>query len=120
MNFMSEMAGSAWSIVPILLILFLMAGIVMAFFLKAKIEEITVYLKSIATSLEKLTDRLLKNELNRGIALELGEAISASGSEALNKKFTSFTQASNSESYADLEYGGNGGRGRQYFFKSAD
>jgi uncharacterized BrkB/YihY/UPF0761 family membrane protein len=74
MNFMSEMAGSAWSIVPILLILFLMAGIVMAFFLKAKIEEITVYLKSIATSLEKLTDRVdedaegyrRKNEPPRG------------------------------------------------------
>ena len=74
MNFMSEMAGSAWSIVPILLILFLMAGIVMAFFLKAKIEEITVYLKSIATSLENLTDRVdedaegyrRKNEPPRG------------------------------------------------------
>ena len=74
MNFMSEMAGSAWSSVPILLILFLMAGIVMAFFLKAKIEEITVYMKSIATSLEKLTDRVdedaegyrRKNEPPRG------------------------------------------------------
>ena len=74
MNFMSEMAGSAWSIVPILLILFLMAGIVMAFFLKAKIEEIPVYQKSIATSLEKLTDRVdedaegyrRKNEPPRG------------------------------------------------------
>ena len=74
MNFMSEMAGSAWSIVPILLILFLMAGIVMAFFLKAKIEEITVYLKSIATSLETMTDRVdedaegyrRKNEPPRG------------------------------------------------------
>ena len=74
MNFMSEMAGSAWSIVPILLILFLLAGIVMAFFLRAKIEEITVYLKSIATSQEKLTDRVdedaegyrRKNEPPRG------------------------------------------------------
>ncbi|ODS78086.1 MAG: heme-binding protein [Cytophagaceae bacterium SCN 52-12] len=69
--------------------------------------------------LEKLADRLQKNELNRGIALELGEAISASGSEALQKKFASFAQTGDSDSYADLEYGGNGARGRQYFFNNS-
>ncbi len=69
--------------------------------------------------LEKLTDRLLKNELSRGIALELGEAIAASGSETLLKRFATFAQTGDNNSYADLEYGGNAGRGRQYFFNNS-
>ncbi|MGI6109320.1 MAG: hypothetical protein ACOYB8_05715 [Eubacteriaceae bacterium] len=58
MNFMDSLTSSAWGFVPILLILFLFAGIMLVFYLKPKIDEITVYLKSIATSLEKLSDRI--------------------------------------------------------------
>lgn len=56
-EFINSMAGVAWSIIPILLIFFLMAGIMFVFYFKIKIEEISIYFKSIATSLERLSNR---------------------------------------------------------------
>lgn len=58
MDFFSQLTGTAWNFVPVLLILFLFAGILMIFYAKNKIDEMTVYLKSIATSLEKLSQRV--------------------------------------------------------------
>lgn len=56
-TFMNSLAGTAWTIVPILLVLFLLAGIMFVFYMKAKMEEMTTYVKSIAVSLEKLSNR---------------------------------------------------------------
>lgn len=56
-EFINSMAGVAWSIIPILLIFFLMSGIMFVFYFKVKIEEISSYLKSIASSLERLSNR---------------------------------------------------------------
>ena len=56
-EFVNSMAGVAWSIIPILLIFFLMSGIMFVFYFKVKIEEISSYLKSIASSLERLSNR---------------------------------------------------------------
>lgn len=56
-EFINSMAGVAWSIIPILLIFFLMAGIMFVFYFKIKIEEISIYFKSIAASLERLSNR---------------------------------------------------------------
>jgi len=56
-EFINSMAGVAWSIIPILLIFFLMSGVMFVFYFKVKIEEISIYLKSIAASLERLSDR---------------------------------------------------------------
>lgn len=56
-QFINSMAGVAWSIIPILLIFFLMAGIMFVFYFKIKIEEISIYFKSIAASLERLSNR---------------------------------------------------------------
>ena len=56
-QFINSMAGVAWSIIPILLIFFLMSGIMFVFYFKVKIEEISIYLNSIATSLERLSNR---------------------------------------------------------------
>jgi|EPASupsiteSAE347_1022098.scaffolds.fasta_scaffold20235_3 hypothetical protein len=56
-EFVNSMAGVAWSIIPILLIFFLMSGIMFVFYFKVKIEEISIYLKSIAASLERLSNR---------------------------------------------------------------
>ena len=55
--FINNMAGVAWSIIPILLIFFLMSGIMFVFYFKVKVEEISIYLKSIAASLERLSNR---------------------------------------------------------------
>ena len=56
-EFMNSMAGVAWSIIPILLIFFLMAGIMFVFYFKKKTEEVSSYIKSIAASLERLSNR---------------------------------------------------------------
>ena len=56
-QFINSMAGVAWSIIPILLIFFLMSGIMFVFYFKVKIEEVSIYLKSIAASLERLSNR---------------------------------------------------------------
>jgi hypothetical protein len=56
-EFVNSMAGVAWSIIPILLIFFLMSGIMFVFYFKVKIEEISIYLKSIEASLERLSNR---------------------------------------------------------------
>ena len=56
-EFINSMAGVAWSIIPILLIFFLMSGIMFVFYFKVKIEEVSIYLKSIAASLERLSNR---------------------------------------------------------------
>ncbi len=56
-EFINSMAGVAWSIIPILLIFFLMSGIMFVFYFKTKIEEILSYYKSIAASLERLSNR---------------------------------------------------------------
>ena len=56
-EFINSMAGVAWSIIPILLIFFLMSGIMFVFYFKVKIEEISIYLNSIAASLERLSNR---------------------------------------------------------------
>jgi hypothetical protein len=56
-EFINSMAGVAWSIIPVLLIFFLMSGIMFVFYFKVKIEEISIYLKSIAASLERLSNR---------------------------------------------------------------
>ena len=56
-QFINSMAGVAWSIIPILLIFFLMSGIMFVFYFKVKIEEISIYLNSIAASLERLSNR---------------------------------------------------------------
>jgi hypothetical protein len=61
-EFINSMAGVAWSIIPILLIFFLMSGIMFVFYFKVKIEEISIYLKSIAASLERLSNR--RNDYN--------------------------------------------------------
>lgn len=56
-EFMNSLAGVAWSIIPILLIFFLMAGIMFVFYAKMKTEELLIYLKSIAASLERISNR---------------------------------------------------------------
>ena len=56
-EFMNSMAGVAWSIIPILLIFFLMSGIMFVFYFKKKTEEVASYIKSIAASLERLSNR---------------------------------------------------------------
>ncbi|MBU4440215.1 MAG: hypothetical protein L6276_11900 [Acetobacterium sp.] len=56
-EFINDMAGVAWSIIPILLIFFLMSGIMFVFYFKVKVEEISISLKSIAASLERLSNR---------------------------------------------------------------
>jgi hypothetical protein len=56
-EFINDMAGVAWSIIPILLIFFLMSGILFTFYVKVKLEEISIYIKSIAASLERLSNR---------------------------------------------------------------
>lgn len=56
-EFINSMAGVAWSIIPILLIFFLMSGIMFVFYFKKKIEETSNYIKSIAASLERLSNR---------------------------------------------------------------
>ncbi|MBC3804161.1 hypothetical protein GH808_06890 [Acetobacterium fimetarium] len=56
-EFMNSMAGVAWSIIPILLIFFLMSGIMFVFYFKKKTEEVSSYIKSIAASLERLSNR---------------------------------------------------------------
>ena len=56
-EFVNSMAGVAWSFIPFLLILFLMAGIMFVFYFKSKAEELTIYLKSIAASLERLSNQ---------------------------------------------------------------
>jgi len=53
-NFMNQLAGTAWAFIPVLLILFLLAGILFVFYYKNKVEEQTRYLRSIAQSLEKI------------------------------------------------------------------
>ncbi|MEG2209020.1 MAG: hypothetical protein RRY37_00060 [Eubacterium sp.] len=61
-NFMNSLASTAWTIVPVFLILFLMAGIMFVFYFKAKSEEVSHYIKSIAISLEKLSSRYDNNQ----------------------------------------------------------
>ena len=61
-TFMNSLASTAWTIVPIILILFLMAGIMFVFYFKAKMEEMMAYVKSIAISLEKLSNRQNDNQ----------------------------------------------------------
>ena len=56
-EFMKSMAGVAWRIIPILLIFFLMSGIMFVFYFKKKTEEVSSYIKSIAASLERLSNR---------------------------------------------------------------
>ena len=56
-EFINNMNGVAWSFIPILLILFLMAGIMFVLYFKKKAEELTIYLKSIAASLERLSNQ---------------------------------------------------------------
>lgn len=64
-SFFTNLAGTAWSFVPILLIFFLMAGIMFVFYYKQKTEEMANYLKSIAQSLEKLSHRYDDNHYFR-------------------------------------------------------
>lgn len=54
---LNGLTSAAWNIIPVMLILFLMGGILFMFYLKGKIEEIALYLKSIAISLEKISNR---------------------------------------------------------------
>lgn len=61
-TFMNSLASTAWTIVSIILILFLMAGIMFVFYFKAKMEEMMAYVKSIAISLEKLSNRQNDNQ----------------------------------------------------------
>lgn len=56
-EFMNSLAAVAWSVIPILLIFFLMAGIMFVFYVKMKTEELLIYLKSIAASLERISNR---------------------------------------------------------------
>ncbi|WKY48648.1 hypothetical protein Q5O24_04845 [Eubacteriaceae bacterium ES3] len=56
-QFLNNMAGAAWTIIPILGIFFLMSGIMFVFYFRMKMDEWTLYLKSIAASLEKLSNR---------------------------------------------------------------
>lgn len=64
-TFFTNLAGTAWSVVPILLIFFLMAGILFVFYYKSKMEEMSHYIKSIAASLEKLANRQDQNNYYR-------------------------------------------------------
>ncbi|GAA4440357.1 c-type cytochrome [Ravibacter arvi] len=66
--------------------------------------------------LGKLLDSLQEKKLNQGISLELGEAIKSSGSQALANRYAGYAGADN---YADLQFGGNANRGRQYFFNNS-
>lgn len=54
---LNNMSGIAWSLIPILLIFFLMGGIMFVFYFKKKMEELSIYVKSIASSLERLSNR---------------------------------------------------------------
>jgi len=56
-EFVNSMAGVAWNIIPILLIFFLMSGIMFVFYFKKKTEELSSYMKRIAASLERLSNR---------------------------------------------------------------
>ncbi len=58
MDFVSQLTGTAWSFIPVLLIFFLFAGILVAYYVKIRLDEMSIYLKSIATSLEKLAQRV--------------------------------------------------------------
>jgi quinoprotein glucose dehydrogenase len=69
--------------------------------------------------LTDLTDRLIKKELDAGIALELAEAVAASKSPALIQKFSTYKKGSDRDNFAELQYGGNAARGRQYFFTNS-
>ena len=53
-SFVNSMAGTAWAIVPILLIFFLMAGIMFVFYYKKKTEELTQYIRRITQALEQM------------------------------------------------------------------
>lgn len=65
-QFVNNMAGVAWTIIPILGIFFLMAGIMFVFYIRVKMDEWTVYLKSIAASLERLSSRRNNYHDNNG------------------------------------------------------
>ncbi|MDO4289570.1 MAG: hypothetical protein Q4C55_10325 [Eubacterium sp.] len=54
-DFVNNLAGSAWAIVPVLLIFFLMAGIMFVFYYKKKMEEMTQYVKRITQALERMS-----------------------------------------------------------------
>jgi len=56
-EFINSMTGVAWNFIPYLLLLFLMAGIMFVFYFKKKAEELTIYLKSIAASLERISNQ---------------------------------------------------------------
>ncbi|MDK2905919.1 MAG: hypothetical protein PWR12_1997 [Eubacteriaceae bacterium] len=56
-QFLNNMASAAWTIIPILALFFLMAGIMFVFYVRMKMDEWSHYLKSIAVSLEKLSNR---------------------------------------------------------------
>ncbi|MBK5243782.1 MAG: hypothetical protein JJE18_01930 [Eubacteriaceae bacterium] len=56
-EFINSMMGVAWNFIPYLLLLFLMAGIMFVFYFKKKAEELTIYLKSIAASLERISNQ---------------------------------------------------------------
>lgn len=56
-QFLSNMVGVAWSIIPILLIFFLMSGIMVVFYFRMKFDELLAYIKSIAISLDRLSNR---------------------------------------------------------------
>lgn len=68
--------------------------------------------------LTQLTDRLIRKELNSGIALELGEAVAASKVPALIQKFATFNKTSEGDNFAELQHGGNASNGRRYFFNN--
>ncbi len=56
-QFLTNMASVAWSIIPILLIFFLMSGIMVVFYFRIKFDELLTYIKSIAISLDRLSNR---------------------------------------------------------------
>lgn len=56
-QFLSNMANVAWTIIPILLIFFLMSGIMVVFYFRVKFDELLGYIKRIAVSMEELSNR---------------------------------------------------------------
>ncbi|MGL4607356.1 MAG: hypothetical protein ACRCU3_07825 [Eubacteriaceae bacterium] len=56
-GFFNDVANVAWGLMPILLMFFLLAGIMFVFYFKRKMEEWSVYIKSMANSLERLSNQ---------------------------------------------------------------
>ena len=68
--------------------------------------------------LDGLLDQMIDQNLSQGLALELIEAVDASGSEKLVAKLSEFQAGHPEEDYSETLFGGNWRSGRNYFFRN--